>query len=114
MIKTGKDGISLFLCYLVFTASGDGTIRAYNTKSGSCKRIFKGHEHAINALVVSTPDLCACIAGSSQRILGPELKDQETWLMVDGFLAMLKGFSKGGKTRKQGEGKNVSCFVNNS
>ena len=54
MIKTGKDGISLFLCYLVFTASGDGTIRAYNTKSGSCKRIFKGHEHAINALVVST------------------------------------------------------------
>jgi WD40 repeat protein len=43
----------MVLFHLVFTGSGDGTVRVYNTKSGSCKRIFKGHEHAVNALVVS-------------------------------------------------------------
>lgn len=50
-----------FTC-LVFTASGDGTIRAFNTKSGSCKRVYKGHEHAVNALVVSSD-----IVGPSPR-----------------------------------------------
>lgn len=57
-LKYNSQKVTLnLLHFVVYTASGDGTVRVYNTKSGSCKRVYKGHEHAINALVVSANDL---------------------------------------------------------
>ena len=35
----------------VFTGCGDGVARAYDAKSATLKRIFQGHEGAINCLV---------------------------------------------------------------
>jgi hypothetical protein len=36
---------------LVFTGCGDGVARAYDAKSATLKRLFQGHEGAINCLV---------------------------------------------------------------
>lgn len=41
-----------FVKFLVLTGSGDKTARAYDAKSGSCKRIFRGHTGSVNALIV--------------------------------------------------------------
>ena len=40
-----------FILKLVFTGCGDGVARAYDAKSATLKRIFQGHEGAINCLV---------------------------------------------------------------
>ena len=37
----------------MFTASGDNTIKAFESKSGTCKRSFVGHTGAINCILVS-------------------------------------------------------------
>ena len=39
--------------FSVITCSGDCTARAYDSKTGKVKRVFKGHESPINAAVVS-------------------------------------------------------------
>lgn len=43
---------------LVFTASGDKSIKAFESKSGTCKRTFTGHEGAINCILVSSDYHC--------------------------------------------------------
>lgn len=39
--------------FLVFTASSDGQVRAWEVQSGSCKKVFKGHDYSINCMLVS-------------------------------------------------------------
>ena len=41
------------LLFLVLTGSGDDTARVYDAKSGTCKRVFKGHIGAVNSVLVS-------------------------------------------------------------
>ena len=36
----------------MFTGCGDGVLRAYDAKSGALKRVYTGHEGAINCLKV--------------------------------------------------------------
>ena len=40
-------------CCLVYTGGGDGTVRAFDVKSGVQKRLFGGHAGAVNAIAVS-------------------------------------------------------------
>ena len=40
---------------LVFTASDDGQVRAWDIRSGSCKKVFKGHDYQVNCILV-----CVC------------------------------------------------------
>jgi len=42
-----------FNSLLVFTGSGDNNIKAFESKSGICKRTFSGHTGAVNCILVS-------------------------------------------------------------
>lgn len=43
----------LFHSFLVFTGSGDSTVKVFESKSGTCKRTYTGHTYAVNCFVVS-------------------------------------------------------------
>ena len=43
---------NLFNSVAVYTACGDACARAFDAKSGTLKRIFKGHEGAITCLTI--------------------------------------------------------------
>jgi len=37
----------------VFASSRDGSVRAWNIKTGTCRKLFKGHSYPINCMQVS-------------------------------------------------------------
>ena len=44
---------SCLLNFQVFASSADGSIRAWDVKSGTCRKLFKGHTYPINCMQVS-------------------------------------------------------------
>ena len=36
----------------MFTGCGDGKVRAYSARDGVLKRVFAGHESAVNAMII--------------------------------------------------------------
>lgn len=43
-----------FVHAAVLTAGNDGQVRVWEVATGTCKRVFKGHDYPINCLMVKT------------------------------------------------------------
>ena len=56
------------LFFKVFTGCGDGVARAYDAKSATLKRVFHGHEGAINCLVVVDEKLYTGSSDGTMRV----------------------------------------------
>ena len=67
--------------YLVFTGCGDGIARAYDAKSATLRRIFQGHEGAINCMVVVEDKLFTGSSDGTMRVW--DAKDISDDLNVD-------------------------------
>ena len=51
---------SFFFHFLVFTCSGDSTVKVFESKSGTCKRTFTGHCGPVNCFTVSLTNNFKC------------------------------------------------------
>ena len=69
------------ILYLVFTGCGDGIARAYDAKSATLRRIFQGHEGAINCMVVVEDKLFTGSSDGTMRVW--DAKDISDDLNVD-------------------------------
>ena len=62
---------------LVFTGCGDGIARAYDAKSATLKRIFQGHEGAINCMIVVDEKLFTGSSDGTMRVWdGKDISDE--------------------------------------
>ena len=71
----------LILIVLVFTGCGDGIIRAYDAKSGQLKRVFQGHEGAVNTIVIVGEKVYSGASDATLRVW--DAKDISEDLLVD-------------------------------
>ena len=67
----------IFIFILVFTGCGDGIARAYDAKSATLKRIFQGHEGAINCMIVVDEKLFTGSSDGTMRVWdGKDISDE--------------------------------------